>query len=162
MTGPHFRAGVIVVVRRSDGDVLAFERADAAGQWQLPQGGIDTGEGPVEAAWRELGEETGLGPDEVRLVGAPERWTVYELPAEFRAGRGAGQRLGQAHRWFFFDALHDDIVPVPDGREFVAWRWTDAPALVRETAEFRRPGYTEMLGGGMLGGPRDRVSGAGP
>ena len=62
MAGPHFRAGVVAVVRRDDGLVMAFERADLPGQWQLPQGGLEAGESPVEAAWRELAEETGLGP----------------------------------------------------------------------------------------------------
>src|SRR5687767_13981343 len=58
MAGHHFRAGVVAVVRRADGRVLAFERADLPGQWQLPQGGLDRGESPEQAAWRELEEET--------------------------------------------------------------------------------------------------------
>ena len=60
MPSRHFRAGVVIAVRRDDGQLLAFERADVPGQWQLPQGGLETAERPVEAAWRELGEETGL------------------------------------------------------------------------------------------------------
>ena len=52
MAMPHFRAGVIIVVRRADGSVLAFERRDVPGQWQLPQGGIEQGETITLAAWR--------------------------------------------------------------------------------------------------------------
>jgi putative (di)nucleoside polyphosphate hydrolase len=141
---PHFRAGVVLVVRRADGRVLSFERADLRGHWQLPQGGIDAGETPVRAAWRELAEETGLGPDQVQLVGEHHRWTVYEYPPEMRAVR-PGERLGQAHRWFFFEMLDDSAEPRPDGREFVDWRWTDVATLVAEVAEFRQPGYQQVL-----------------
>ena len=84
MAKPHFRAGVVAVVRRSDGQVMAFERADAPGAWQLPQGGIESGETPEQAAWRELREET--GPDEPRR--APRR-TAAALDDLRVAGRHA-------------------------------------------------------------------------
>jgi len=145
VTTPHFRAGVILVVRRADGQVLSFERSDKPGNWQLPQGGLDGEETPVIAAWRELREETGLSAEQVRLTGEYQGWTVYEFPDEVReAGRIDG-RLGQAHRWFFFDVLDDRVEPTPDGREFVAWRWTDVDTLIAEVADFRRPGYLEVL-----------------
>jgi putative (di)nucleoside polyphosphate hydrolase len=141
MPGPHFRAGVVTVVRRADGRVLVFERVDHPGQWQLPQGGIEPGERPVDAAWRELGEETGLGPDHVRLVAESPDWTVYEYPPEL----AVGNRLGKVHRWFTFEVFDDDVRPVPDGREFGAWRWVEPSRLVTEVAEFRRPSYEKML-----------------
>lgn len=139
--GPHFRAGVIVVIERDDGMVMAFERIDAPGSWQLPQGGIDTGESPVEAAWRELAEETGLGADEVALVDEHPEWTVYELPPAFQRGT----RLGQAHRWFRFRVMDESTTPRPDGVEFGAWRWMAPEQLVAETAAFRRVGYAAVL-----------------
>ena len=141
MVGPHFRAGVILAVLRGD-EVMAFERVDVPGAWQLPQGGIDQEESPIEAAWRELGEETGLGPDVVRLVGEFDEWTVYELPV----GSRRGSRLGQAHRWFAFRVDRPDVTPVPDGDEFGAWRWMPVSALIDEVAEFRRAGYRRALG----------------
>ena len=151
MAKPNFRAGVITVVRRSDGRVLAFERAEPAGAWQFPQGGIDEGETPEQAAWRELAEETGLGHEQVRLVGEHPYWTIYEWPTDVRAGKDAGKvldRLGQAHRWFFFEPRDGELEPVPDGDEFVAWRWMDPSDLLAQVVEFRRPGYEQVLGRG--------------
>ena len=143
MPNPHFRAGVITVVRRSDGLLLAFERTDVTGEWQLPQGGIEKGESPVQAAWRELAEETGLGDDHVELVGEHDHWTVYQWPTAMRRNH----RLGQAHRWFFFDARHDDIEPAPDGEEFGAWMWMTSASLIDRVVEFRKAPYRQVLGG---------------
>lgn len=144
MARPHFRAGVVAVVRRSDDTVLAFERADVLGEWQLPQGGIDVDEGPVEAVWRELAEETGLGPRDVELTREFPHWTVYEFPAGLRR---RNHRLGQAHRWFEFRTRHDHVEPTPDGREFVSWRWMPVDELLEMVVEFRRRPYEQVLRG---------------
>lgn len=133
----------MTVVRREDGKLLAFERADVSGAWQLPQGGIERGESPRQAAWRELEEETGLTKRDVRLVDEYDGWTIYAWPSEMRRG----DRLGQAHRWFFFEPLGDDIVPRPDGDEFCNWRWMSAASLIKRVVEFRKPPYQQVLGG---------------
>lgn len=142
MTKPHLRAGVVTVVRRGDGRLLVFERCDLPGQWQLPQGGIESGETPVEAAWRELREETGLDDTQVVLVDEHEDWTVYAWPESVR--RGA--RLGQAHRWFFFEPIVDPLVPVPDGKEFGDWTWMTPSELLARVVGFRRQPYRQVLG----------------
>lgn len=143
MNGPHFRAGVVTVIRRGDGLVLAFERSDVSGQWQLPQGGIERGETARQAAWRELHEETGLGSRDVRLVDEYDGWTVYQWPKRLRRG----ERLGQAHRWFFFEPLADDIAPEPDGSEFSDWKWMTPTSLIERVVDFRRDPYRQVLGG---------------
>lgn len=134
----------MIVVRRDDGAVLAFERADVPGEWQLPQGGIDCDEQTVDAAWRELAEETGLGPADVELVREFPFWTIYEFPEGLRR---RNHRFGQAHRWFEFRPRRDDLDPTPDGREFVAHRWMSVAELIDAVVEFRRRPYEQVLGG---------------
>ena len=141
MASANFRAGVVAVVSNSRGEVLAFERADVPGAWQLPQGGIDVGEAPVDAAWRELGEETGLGPIDVEMTGEHPTWIAYEFPGHVRSDK----RLGQVQRWFFFSARSDDVVPTPDGVEFVSWRWVERAWLVDQVVSFRSDVYRAVL-----------------
>lgn len=142
MASPHFRAGVVIVVRGPDGRVLAFERGDLPGQWQAPQGGLENGEEPIDAAWRELAEETGLGPKDVAYVGEYADWVLYEYPPEIKRAKG---RLGQVHRWFMFEALHPQISPKPDMDEFTAWKWVTRDWLIDHAVGFRRPGYAKVL-----------------
>ena len=130
------------MVRGPDDRVLAFERVDVPGQWQFAQGGLNDGEEPIVAAWRELREETGLGPDDVIVVDEYPDWVVYEYPPDLREKKG---RLGQAHRWYLFDALRADIAPTPDGSEFVAWQWVTRGWMVENAVDFRQPGYRRVL-----------------
>ncbi|MDX2380496.1 MAG: NUDIX domain-containing protein [Acidimicrobiia bacterium] len=143
MPSMHFRAGVVAVVTDSAGRLMAFERSDIRGQWQLPQGGIDVGEEPEAAVWRELLEETGLGRDEVSLVEEYEDWTVYEWPDRVRQ---SGKRLGQAQRWFTFLVHDDSIEPTPDQDEFVDWRWVERGWLIDQIVGVRRVAYARVLG----------------
>ena len=145
MSSRHFRAGVVAVIEREDGSVLAFERADAPGSWQLPQGGIERGEEPHDAVWREVGEETGLGPDQLVLTSEREEWVAYQWPVEVAAGRKA---VGQVHKWFTFRPTTDALTPTPDGSEFTAWKWVDRHWLIDHVVAFRRVAYRRGLGDG--------------
>ncbi len=153
MASQNFRAGVVVVVRHShNGRILAFERGDSRGSWQLPQGGLDADEDPIETAWRELEEETGLHAEHVEVCAEFPEWVAYEWPSAVQAdernrhpGRAGGQRRGQVQKWFLFDAKAPDITPTPDGREFVAWRWVDPEWLIEHVVEWRRDAYRKVL-----------------
>lgn len=146
MATQSFRAGVVIVVRRDDGHLLAFERKEPRGAWQLPQGGIDPGETPVDAAWRELGEETGLDSTHVRMVDELTDWIAYEWPEHIRRDDPV---RGQVQRWFLFGVVRDDhddghahhVTPRPDGHEFVAWKWITPHDLVDRVIDWRRPAY---------------------
>lgn len=142
MASRHFRAGVVAVIERADGAILAFQRADVPESWQLPQGGIEAGEEASDAVWRELTEETGLGPTDVALIGEHPDWVAYEWPLEARAGR---KGIGQVQRWFTFRIAADDVVPQPDGSEFTAWKWVDRQWLIDNVVAFRASAYRRVL-----------------
>lgn len=141
MSSMHFRANVVAVVTNGKARVMAFERQDLPGQWQLPQGGIDHGETPEEAAWRELEEETGLDREHVKLVAEYPEWTAYEWPT----GPRKNGRMGQVQRWFTFEVKNGDVEPEPDGVEFRSWKWVKRAWLVDQVVEFRRPSYHRVL-----------------
>jgi len=148
----HFRAGVVIVIRRaSDGQVMVFERKDYPGQWQLPQGGLDDGESALQGALRELHEETGLQPEQVRVVSEYPEWLAYEWPAEIqrkmadKKGSKRG-RLGQVQRWFTMQLVDPATQPTPDGLEFRGWKWVEPQWLIDNVTEWRRGPYERVLG----------------
>ena len=136
-----FRAGVGLLIANRDGRLLAFERTDIPGAWQLPQGGLEPGEDVEEAAWRELEEETGLTAHEVDLEVVSEGWTVYELPPEMRRAKTG---RGQVHRCFLFRLRKgEELPPMPEGpaAEFRDRRWVAISQIATDAVSFRRPVY---------------------
>lgn len=139
-----FRAGVGAVVIDADGRVLACERADVPGAWQLPQGGLDAGEEPRDAVLRELEEETSLRPSALSILDEHPEWLAYEHPPEHRRpthGRG------QVQKWFLlrFDGADGDIdVEHAATPEFRACRWMRLTELADETISYRQPVYRKL------------------
>jgi putative (di)nucleoside polyphosphate hydrolase len=123
------REGLVFVARRAD-----MPNAEGpAGGWQLPQGGIDEGEDPAVAVFRELEEE--IGTRKADIIGVHPDWLTYDLPADLLGIAWRGRYRGQRQRWFAMRFTGDDsdirldLDPHP---EFDAWRWvplTDLPAL---------------------------------
>jgi putative (di)nucleoside polyphosphate hydrolase len=148
-----YRAGAGAVILNGAGDVLVLERSDVPGAWQLPQGGIEPGEEPLEAARREACEETGISGADLAPVGRHPQPLAYELPPERRTTKTG---RGQVHHWFFFRFTGSDrsIDPGPGG-EFRAWRWVPVEALPALAAPFRRPVYEALAGtaAAILGSP---------
>ncbi len=137
------RQGLVWIGRRRD-----KQNDEGAGQWwQMPQGGIDEGENPAEAAMRELQEETGVTSAEV-IAEAPE-WLTYDLPAHLIGIAWKGRYRGQRQKWFACRFVGEDteidISGIGHKAEFDQWRWvpiTDLPDLI---VPFKRNVYVEVV-----------------
>ena len=152
-----YRPCVGVMVLNGDGLVWAGRRiaaddsemAGATHLWQMPQGGIDKGETPLEAAWRELYEETGIRTASL-VMEAPD-WIHYDLPPELVGIALKGKYRGQKQRWFAFRFEGDEseirINPPPGGHqaEFDAWSWKPMAELPDLIVPFKRKVYDEVV-----------------
>lgn len=139
-------AGVMLMNR--DGRVFVGQRLDSTLEaWQMPQGGIDPGEAPIDAAVRELREETGVMADKVRLIAEAPDELFYDLPDDMVGKIWKGKWRGQRQRWFLFafdgtDADIDIATPEP---EFRAWRWSDPAELPTMIVPFKKSLYEAVL-----------------
>src|SRR5689334_14129271 len=121
-TAKPYRRGVGIVLINGKGRVFVAMRIDTPGAWQLPQGGIDQGETPRQAALRELHEE--IGTDAARIIGVTRNWLRYDLPADLQAKVWKGKYRGQEQKWFLmkFTGRDSDINLETDHPEFQAWK----------------------------------------
>jgi putative (di)nucleoside polyphosphate hydrolase len=139
----YFRAGVGAVIGDSRGRVLALERSDYRGAWQLPQGGLEKRESPIKGAYREIEEETGLKPRALKMLGRYPELLAYELPVKAQSKKTG---LGQVQYWFFFMIKKDpETTPRPPKGEFRAARWVPFERVVSGVAPFRKPVYLKLL-----------------
>jgi putative (di)nucleoside polyphosphate hydrolase len=138
----YFRAGAGAVIINGKGMVLALERAGIACAWQLPQGGIKRDEEPLDAAYREVAEETGIQKSDLEHLESASEPLAYELPKEARSEKTG---RGQVQYWFLF-RFHggDSSMDLGKGGEFRAWRWLPFSELLELTVEFRRPVYRRL------------------
>lgn len=137
-----FRAGVGAVILNKDGKVLALERKDIPGAWQLPQGGLDEDESPLEAVKREIHEETGISVKNLELLSNESCLLAYELPPKARS-RKTGR--GQVQYWFLFRfSGPDEAITLGDKKEFSAWKWMSMDKLAAKVVWFKQPVYQEL------------------
>ena len=137
----YFRAGVGAVIADRNGRVLALERSDYRGAWQLPQGGLEKGESPIDGVYREVEEETGFKRRALKLVTQYPELLVYELP---RKAQSRKTGMGQVQYWFFFETKKDPPrTPKPRG-EFRAARWVTFDKVVSGVAPFRKQVYRKL------------------
>ena len=128
-------AGLVWVGRRLD------QQEDA---WQMPQGGIDKGETPEQAALRELGEEIGTASAEI--IAESRDWLTYDLPPELVGVAWKGRYRGQKQKWFAlrFTGSDDEIRIDTEHPEFAEWRWVAFERLVELIVPFKRDLYTQV------------------
>lgn len=140
-------AGVMLINRA--GQAFVGQRLDATMEaWQMPQGGIDPGEDARTAAVRELGEETGIGPEHIELVAQAPGEFHYDLPDELVGKVWKGKYRGQRQTWFLyrFIGADSDINLATPHPEFMTWRWVDPAELPKLIIPFKRRLYEDVLG----------------
>ncbi len=141
-----YRPGVGVMLLDAQNRVFVGRRIDMAGEnWQMPQGGIDKGETPREAALRELKEE--VGTDRAELLAESARWLRYDVPATIASRLWHGRYRGQMQKWFAmrFTGRDSDIDLHTHHPEFNAWKWVAAEELPRLIVPFKHQLYLDIL-----------------
>ena len=121
--------------------------------WQFPQGGIQHGESPEQAMYRELHEEVGLLPEHVQIVGRTRDWLRYDVPEEYLRRQHATRvhrtaYRGQKQIWFLLRlvGLDSDIqLRASDHPEFDAWRWVPFWIQLDGVIDFKREVYELAL-----------------
>ena len=130
------RAGLVFVGKRIDQTLEG---------WQMPQGGIDDGESPREAALRELEEE--IGTRNAEILREHKGWLNYDLPPRLIGVALKGKYRGQTQKWFALRFLGKDseIDIATKHQEFSAWQWLSLDELPRFIVPFKRDTYAKVI-----------------
>lgn len=145
---PALRPCVGIMILNRVNQIFVGARIDnSAEYWQMPQGGIDDGESPFEAAKREMREETGIKNSAVELLYESKHWYSYLLPAELQGKIWQGRWQGQTMRWFAFRLVADDkmINIQTEHPEFRAWQWVAIDKLVSLAVPFKQEIYHQVV-----------------
>ena len=141
-----YRPCVGVFLLNDQGQVLVGQRRDMAEDaWQMPQGGIDPPETPVEAGLREMLEE--IGTDRALLLRQSGVWRTYELPESLARKSWRGRYAGQTQKWlaYRFTGSDADIRLDTAHPEFSAWRWTPPGTVPDLIVPFKRDVYVSVV-----------------
>lgn len=141
---PHRPCAGIMLLNKK-GQVFVAKRIDTEIEaWQMPQGGIDDGENPENAAIRELEEETGI--KNASIIDEYEGWLTYDLPDELIGKVWKGRYKGQTMKWYVmrFNGNDSEINIKTDHPEFSEWRWANINELPDIIVPFKRNIYQKL------------------
>ena len=126
---------------------LLWCKRKAVDFWQFPQGGIDEGETPLDAAYRELYEETGLLPDHVSFLAESKEWYNYDFPEDHPIRKDGSDWDGQTQKWILFGLDVDETYINLDTEEpeFTEYKWIDPINDFSETIYFKQPIYKAVV-----------------
>lgn len=143
-----YRYNVGIVVCNRVGQVL-WARRIGQNSWQFPQGGVDQGESPEQAMFRELKEELGLNRSDVTLLDQTKYWLKYKLPSRLVHSDILPVCIGQKQKWFLLQLSEEKEKGIcfdrTDDAEFDGWRWVSYWYPIRQVISFKRDVYRRVL-----------------
>ncbi len=138
-----FRHGVGIILVNAKRQVFLAKRIGKEA-WQFPQGGIKTDESPEDAMYRELKEEIGLEPNDVKILASTRRWLRYRLPKRLVRHQSKPVCVGQKQKWFLLQIVSNDKqidLGATDSPEFDSWAWVSYWYPLTQVVAFKRRVY---------------------
>ena len=139
------RKGVGVALLNKNNQIFVAKRIDNPNDfWQMPQGGIDKGENPLEAAYRELNEETSISS--VKLIQEIKEETTYNLPDNLLGIIWKGKFKGQTQKGYIMRFLGEDkeINLKTKHPEFLEWKWINHENITDKVVKFKLHVYEKI------------------
>ena len=143
-----YRPNVGIMLVNTENKVFVGQRLDRFTKaWQMPQGGIDEGEDPDDAVFRELVEETGVTQALVRIEAMTKEWIYYDFPEDLIDKLWSGKYKGQRQRYYLMRFLGQDSQINIDAKEpeFSAWKWVDIDDLLDNIVTFKQDVYRKVI-----------------
>jgi len=143
-----YRNGVGAMVINDQKKIFVGKRIDNnSNAWQMPQGGIDSGEDEDDAVYRELFEETGMPSHNLKIIKKSNKYFYYNLPYKLQKKFWGGKYLGQKQRWYLLEFIGEDsdIDIFSHEPEFCEWKWVDKINLIELIVNFKRELYQQIV-----------------
>ena len=140
------RSGVGIIVLNSNNHVFVGKRKDnPVDKWQMPQGGVDSGEDYITAMKRELIEETSI--KSIQIIKELKNFYQYELPKNLIGIIWKGKFRGQKQKWFIvrFLGKENEINIMTENQEFIDWKWIEVDKLPEIIVDFKKNLYSQLL-----------------
>jgi len=140
------RVGVGIVLLNHENNIFVGKRIDnPKNSWQMPQGGVDQNENFLQAAKRELEEETGI--KSIKLIKELDGWFKYDLPKYLLGKIWKGKYRGQKQKWFImrFVGSEGEINIKTKNAEFKDWKWIDVNQLLNVVVSFKLDVYKSLV-----------------
>ena len=140
-----YRNGVGIMLINDNKKIFVGKRIDNKSAWQMPQGGVDQDENIVDAAKRELKEETGVSS--IKIIKKSDKIYTYDLPDYLLGKIWKGRFKGQEQTWFLAQFLGEDgeINLDQKNAEFKKWKWVNIDELPDLIVPFKKELYQELV-----------------
>ena len=143
-----YRANVGIIILNQNNNLFFAKRRYQSG-WQFPQGGINVGETPIQAMYRELNEETGLYKKNTKFIKESDHWYQYQIPHKsIRKAKDGIKVIGQRQKWYLLQFTDDEEaidLNHHNEQEFDSWKWATPDIVIKQVIGFKKEVYRKVL-----------------